>query len=123
MPGAIEIVIDTWQHPRFGWVMIPVEVSAGVVLDLAFNPGIPASSMTVRTQQWLIEKEVLPPIEQRWYVLRDAMVQQQPLPPFQVRVSRINRPGADGILGLDFMRQFTDIHFHVPTFRLTLTIT
>jgi hypothetical protein len=122
VPDAVEIVIDAWQHPLYGWVMISIEISTGVVLEMAFNPGVPASSISVRTQRYLIQKEVLPPIEQRGYVLLGAMVQRQRLPPLNVRVSRINRPGADGILGLDFIEQFTDIHFNVPTFRLTLSI-
>ena len=123
MPDAVEIVIDAWQHPRYGWVMVSMEVGRGILLHMALNPGVPASSISLRTQQSLIANEVLPPIAQRHYVLHNATVQQQPLPPLHVRVSRINRPGADGLLGLDFLRQFTDIHVHVPTFRLTLSIT
>lgn len=38
-----------------------------------------------------------------------------------VRVSgTVGRIGAGGILGLDFLGQYEDIHFHVPSFRLTL---
>jgi len=45
------------------------------------------------------------------------------VPDVSMRVRRsLALAGIDGILGLDFLNQFTDIHFHVPSFRLTLTL-
>ena len=66
-------------------------------------------------------RELVPPRDERTYVLGRLSVQGQPLPPLSVRVSGVLRQtGVDGVLGLDFLGQYEDIHFHVPTFRLTL---
>lgn len=54
--------------------------------------------------------------------LRNLRIQGQPIPDLRVRRRRaIPEVTAQGILGLDFLNQFTDIHFHVPSLRLTLT--
>jgi hypothetical protein len=47
--------------------------------------------------------------------------QRQALPDFDVRPRRMVISGVDGALGLDFLNRFIDIHFNVPTYRLTLT--
>jgi len=48
-------------------------------------------------------------------------VPDQQVPDLPVRVSRrVTQVGAGGVLGLDFLAQFDDIHFHVPTLQLTL---
>ncbi len=56
------------------------------------------------------------------YLLQGLRIQGQDTGDLEVRVSRrVTQVGADGVLGLDFLAQFTYIHFHVPTMRLTLT--
>jgi len=45
----------------------------------------------------------------------------QPVDDLEVRISRrVTRVGADGVLGLDCLGRFTDVHFHVPSLGLTL---
>src|SRR6476646_9599905 len=45
------------------------------------------------------------------YVLRNPAVEGQTIPNLTVRVRRrVTRVGADGVLGLDFLGQFDDIH-------------
>ena len=121
MPDSFEIVIEVTPHPRYGWLMVPVQIPGDAVLDMALNPGVPRSSIGATVQHDLMMRELLPPVNQREYVLADAAIQGQRIPPLTVRVSRVRLPGADGIIGLDFLAQFTDIHFHVPSFRLTLS--
>lgn len=118
-----EAIIQAWPHRRYGWVMVPIRVGGTVRLYLALNPGVIRSSITTKAREALVQEELLPPVAQRQFVLSDVESQGQRLPPLHVRVSRFRYGDIDGLLGLDFLRQFTDIHFHVPTFRLTLGVT
>ena len=66
-------------------------------------------------------EELLPPRSERTYTLTELTVDGQPLPPLPIRVSgALGLISAGGILGLDFFAQYEDVHFHVPSFRLTL---
>jgi hypothetical protein len=117
-----EAVIQTWPHHRYGWVMVPIRVSGKVRLSIALNPGVIRLCITTDAREALLHEELLPPVAQRRFVLADAESQGQRLPPLHVRVSRFRYGDIDGLLGLDFLQQLTDIHVHVPTFRRTLSI-
>jgi hypothetical protein len=55
-------------------------------------------------------------------VLQSLQIQGQPIRDLEVRISRrVGQVGADGVLGLDFLAQFEEVSFHVPSMRLTLT--
>ncbi len=57
-------------------------------------------------------------------MLRLPVLEGFPIADLRVHVSRrVTIVGSQGILGLDFLRRFEHIHFHVPTLRLTLTYT
>ena len=50
------------------------------------------------------------------YVIRNLAIEGQPVADLMVRISRrVTHVGADGVLGLDFLARFTDVHCHVPT--------
>jgi hypothetical protein len=116
------IEIQTRQHPRYGWVMARFTVGASYEIAMVINLGVPRSSISTATRQELIMKELVPPRAERGYTLTDLTVHGQPLPPLQVRVSgALGLIGAGGIIDLDFFGQYEDIHFHVPTLRLTLS--
>ena len=116
-----KIEIQAWQHPRSGWVMAWIVVGGAVEIPMVVNFGVPRSSVSPATRDRLIMLELLPPTTARTYILSDITVDGQPLPPLHVRVSGALRLiSAAGILGLDFFGQYEDIHFHVPSFRLTL---
>ena len=115
------VEIQAWPHSRYGWVMVAVEVGGRLTIEMAVNPGVPRSSISAATRERLIMEELVPPTVERAYSLPNAQIQGQPLPPLSVRVSgMLLRIGSGGILGLDFFGQYEDIHFHVPSFRLTL---
>jgi hypothetical protein len=51
-----------------------------------------------------------------------AIIGGQAVVDVQSRVSRrVTSLGLDGLLGLDFLGRFTDVHFNVPTMLLTLS--
>ncbi len=82
----------------------------------------PKGRTAVASRDDLLRRGLLDPQQRPRYVLRSWSIQGQPIPDIIVRVStRVTQVGADGVLGLDFLGRFTDIHFHVPTRVLTLT--
>lgn len=116
------VEIQAWLHPRYQWMMVPVAIDEQVTIDMVVNPGVPRSSISTGTRDRLIMTELVPPRNERVYTLTTVSVQGQALPPLRVRVSgMLHMTGAGGILGLDFFGQYEDIHFHVPTLRLTLS--
>lgn len=55
------------------------------------------------------------------YVMRELDVQGQRFPDLYVTVrSRVTEVGADGIIGLDVLSQFREIHFERETMTLSL---
>jgi len=101
--------------------MVRLVVADASEIEMVVNFGVPRSSISAAARHDLIMRELVPPRTERSYVLTDVTADGQPLPPLQVRVSgALGLIGAGGILGLDFFAQYEDIHFHVPTFRLTL---
>lgn len=56
------------------------------------------------------------------YHFISASFGEQPLTDLEVGLStQVRRLEADGVLGLDFLRRFTDINLNIPTMQLTLT--
>jgi hypothetical protein len=118
-----EIAITTAIHPRRFWITIPLRIGESGLLEMVLDTAAPLSGISVQVRDDLRERGLLEPPRSARYVLRNLIVQGQPFPDVPVRVSpRLTEVGADGVLGLDFLSQFTDIHFHVPTRLLTLTI-
>ncbi len=89
-----------------------------MVLDI----GSPFSSIGESTREQLERNGLLEETGERRYMLRGVVIQGQPIADLEVRLSRrVTQVRAMGVLGLDFLGRFTDIHFHVPSMRLTLT--
>ena len=116
------LVVQTTLGRRGWWVIVPLEVAGAVTIEMVLDTGSFLSGISEGTREMLVrlgllEADATPP-----YVLRNVAVQGQPLTDLRVRLSRrVAQVGAQGVLGLDFLGQFTDIHFHVPTMRLTLS--
>lgn len=101
--------------------MLPLRVGGIVQLNMVLNTGLLISSISGQARQDLIMKELIPPVGGSGYLLTELTIAQHPVADLRVRVRpRVDQLRVDGILGLDFLRQFTDVHFHVPSFRLTL---
>ena len=115
-----ELSIQTRLHPRLWWILIPVSVG-GQAFDMVLDSGSPLSTVSAETYRRLADAGSIRHIGGRRFALTRPLLNGQPLLDFEVRISRrVTRVGADGVLGLDFLGRFTDIHFHVPSLRLTL---
>jgi hypothetical protein len=91
-------------------------------IKMVLDTGSLLSAISEPTRQTLVAKGILDASSARLFVLRDVTIQDQQISDLTVRLSpRVTQVGAAGILGLDFLGRFSDIHFHVPTMRLTLT--
>lgn len=118
-----DLVVQTLVHPTNGWILVPLQVSTVVTIPMVLDTGSPLSSVSERTQQLLSSLGALRPLGGRRYLLERLRIEGQPIDDLVVRLSRrVSQVGASGVLGLDFLRRFTDIHFHVPTLRLILTV-
>jgi hypothetical protein len=117
-----ELFIQARIHPRNQWILVPLMVKGVRDLNMVLDTGAPFSSISDGTRDLLSAAGLLDHVQHNWYALRELSVQGQPIPDLLVHVSRrVSQAGAEGLMGLDFLRQFTDIHFHVPTLRLTLS--
>lgn len=124
MPSG-EIRIQTVLHPNpIGrWISIPVSIAGAPDRLLVLDPGSPVSAISPETRDDLSRLHLLPPASDLRYEhrLADLVVQEQPLPDFDVRVLRkLSRLGVDGLIGLDFLRQFFAIHYYVGSMELVL---
>lgn len=102
-------------------MLIPIDIGARS-FDMVLDTGSPLSSISEDMYRILLETAGIGTVAGNGYVLRHPMIQGQRIDDLPVRLSRrVTRVGADGVLGIDFLGRFTEIHVHVPTLRLTLT--
>ena len=131
---AREIRVQAQLHPTGLWVTVPLTVDGRVTLWMVLDTGSPASAISPTAEQTLLDSQLVRAAgeQNRQHVLTGVAVQGQALPDLRVRVMR--RLGRfpyrelgglslaiDGLLGLDFLSQFEDIHFNVSQMRLLLT--
>lgn len=117
----VRLVIQTWSHPRYGWITLPLAVGNLLTLTMVVSAFSPLSYLEQSAGDTLVALALARRVNDRECVLRDISIQGQQVPDLDVRTRATGPPGANGVLGLDFLRQFTDIHFHVPTLVLTLS--
>jgi hypothetical protein len=118
------VEIQAKLDPVNRWVLIELEVSGGVSIDMVLDTGSPLSTISAGTRDKLAGLGWLNPVPGavNRFLLTNVRIQGQPIDDLIVRVSPITtRAGAGGTLGLDFLNRFELIQFHVPTPRLTLT--
>jgi hypothetical protein len=122
MPGG-ELSVRARLHPSGLWVTIPLRVGGSRLLPMVVDSGAPISAISPEIAAELAELKLLgqdahPPYQ---YRLSGISLQGRALPDLQVRVlPRLTRLRVDGLVELDFLRQFAAIHFYVATLRLVL---
>ncbi|MGI8550710.1 MAG: hypothetical protein ACR2PL_07975 [Dehalococcoidia bacterium] len=121
MQSRDEITVHTEAHER-GWIVVPTLVGGMFELRWILNTGHAMSSLSTATGAVLSALGHLDHMEGRNYRLRDVTLADQRVPDHQVRSGQaVNLLALEGILGLDFLRQFHDVHFNVPAGLLTLS--
>src|SRR5689334_1636998 len=123
--GAGEIVLETRPHPNpLGqWITFTVLIAGSADVDTVLDSGAPMSAISPETALRLQRIGLLaPPEDSRYhYRLNSVTADGQALPDFDVRVlRRLSTLQIRGLIGLDFLEQFTWNRFHVPTRRLFL---
>ena len=119
-----EIAVQAALHPSGNWITLPLTVGGLLHLDMVLDTGSPVSVISPKARDDLLGRQLLDPsTEGIRYRLAQLSVHEQPLPPLMVRVlPRLTRLQVDGLLGLDFLRLFEHVHFHVPTLQLVLEL-
>jgi hypothetical protein len=121
--GDGDLLIQATLHATNRWVIIPVDVAEDYALDMVLDTGSPLSAISRQSYNELASAGRLIPFDEprRRYILQGLSIQGQPIIDLQVRVSlRVTQAGADGVLRLDFLQQFREVCFDVPSLRLTL---
>ena len=97
-------------------------VSHAADLLMVLDTGSPVSAISPPVRDALFVRGVIPPARDgARYILTRLTVHDQPLPDLTVRVlPRLERIRVDGLLELDFLRQFEYVHFHVSNLQLVL---
>jgi hypothetical protein len=122
-----ELTIPVKFHPSGLWVGLAVTVSDQQTLFMVLDTGSPASVISPRVTRELVDRGLLQQTaEPHHYSLVDLSAEdaagKPALPDLTVRTLRkLTLLRIDGLLGLDFFRQFDRICFDFPTSSLTLS--
>ncbi len=121
MPGEEDFVLHLKRSNRGLVVELYIGEYALIVRAL-LGPNFLRSAIAHYLRDDLIQKELLPPMNQPQFVLPDLRtLDGRLLPEIKVGVlPAITRFGFDMVLGLDFFAQFSEIHFYWNTLTLVL---
>ena len=89
---------------------------------MVLDTGSPVSAISTDTERQLLHSRLIREGSERGrYLLPSLSAESQTLPDLEVRLlSRLDRLGIVGLVGLDFLMRFRRIHFDVDAFQLTL---
>ncbi len=120
--GSRGLSVRLRLDPRSLWLLIPLEVGGRVALYMVLDTGSFVTSISRTAHEVLVREGLVDAAERRSYLLREVAIEGQPVSDLTVRISqRATDLKIDGILGLSFLARYTDVHFHVPSLRLTLS--
>jgi hypothetical protein len=113
------ITVDAQFRPGHGWICIALVLDGVFTLDMLLS-GYHHS---------IIRRDVLPTLPHLFRSTRPGYFEmlkvslgEEPIIGLEVRPSPlIQRLGADGMLGMDFLERFTDVHLDVRRLRLTFS--
>ena len=116
-----KLIVQTRDHP-IGLIVVPFAVGEFYNLLLILNTGFVISALTPGVRDSLEALGHLQHTAGRFYQLHDLRLGGRPVPPLTVRVNiAIATLGVEGIVGLNFLNQFREIHFDVESRVLTPT--
>jgi hypothetical protein len=116
------VSVQTHTHPN-GWIMVPISVCGVWHGEFLLNTFTPVSSVSPTTTTMLEAFRCLGSHADQRHRLQGLIVGDVRLPDLPVRVSRAAALlDIEGMLGLNFLRQFTTVRFDVPSGTLTLEL-
>jgi hypothetical protein len=116
-----EIDTNAALHPSGRWITIDVGIAAHV-LSMVLDTGAQVSALSPSTRADL-ERRGLLGLSRRPNLFRlgSLTIEGRAIPDLEVGVAaRLDRLQVVGLLGLDFLGLFEDLHFNVPSLRLRL---
>ena len=121
-----ELVVPVSNHPSGLWVGIYVGVGTEATMFMVLDTGSPVSALSPATAQHLNARGLLHARGAASYyrtspltAVRAAGRPTLPHAPFRI-LARLGRLQNDGLLGLDFFRQFDRVCFQLSAMRLEL---
>jgi predicted aspartyl protease len=119
--AGAQLIVQTHLHRRW-WVIVPLIVGGTLHLEMVLDTGSSLSAVSAATAERLRELGLIPADAGQRFTLRDVTISGHAVADIAARLSaRVGEVGAEGLLGLDFLGRFSDIHFHTASMRLTLT--
>jgi hypothetical protein len=112
-------------HPSGHWVGIIVQVGTGPDMLMVLDSGSPVSAVSPSMAREFHARDLLKPAATARYLrLTGLTAKEAPetvLPDLDVRIlPRLGSLRIDGLLGLDFFREFERVCFHIGEARLSL---
>jgi hypothetical protein len=118
---VVSLSVQATLDSRTLWIVVPLVVGERSI-RMVLDSGSPIAAVSRPTLDLLLTDGRVDPADGPNYMLRSPTIQGQLIPDLRVCLSRhVTRAGADGMLGLNFFGQFTDVHCHVPTLRFTFS--
>ena len=115
-----ELVFQLEPGPRSRGYVAPLEVGSYGALEMLADPNSLRSLISERAWAALITSGLALPAEQpRRCSLRDLRIQGQTIPDLEVLVSSTLRR-VDGVLGLDFFRNYRSVELDTSNLRIVL---
>jgi hypothetical protein len=113
-------------HRRFWWPQVPLEINGVVTYNMVIDSGTGFSCIGESMRDLLLKKG-LTKLEGQdksgndIYLLTNLKIQGQSIPDLRMRFSsRVTEVGAYGLLGIDFLYKFKEIHFYRQSRQLIL---
>jgi len=116
-----ELTFQLELHRTRQWIVLPITLANNTELALVLDTGSAISAISPTIAIDLLALGHLEPTGANRYPLKGLTAQGVNFPDLRVAVfPRLARFGADGLLGLDFLRLFRRIHFDVDSLQLVL---
>lgn len=118
-----DITTEGRFHTSGRWITFPLGIAGIETLWMVLDTGSPLSAVSPTIRDYLERQGLLRQSGRgNLYLLGRLTMAGHQVPDLEIGVVvRLERLQIEGVLGLDFLANYEDIHFNVPTLRLTLS--
>jgi hypothetical protein len=115
------VVAQAALHPSGRWLTLPLMIAGTYALRAVLDTGSPQSALSPRISNDLSSQGLLrPAADPRRFLLADLTIGGQAVPDLEVGVlRRLDPMEVDGLLGLDFLLRFSEVHFILASLQFT----